>query len=396
MRTRTRAFGRIAPSLGLASVLACVLLTGEARAAPAIAVYDGLGTLDGARVSGRVVRPSPLDVYGWEPRTELGRALRAVRGIFPTPEARQRVTIRVGALPFVVETDHRGYFELRLRPEDLRGMRPGEHAVDVRLADAPLGTPSAHGQLFLSPSARGAAVPPTLVISDLDDTAIDVGLAEHKVRAAYRALAAPPTAVRAVEGAPERYRELAEGGLPMVFITSRPTGLFAAICQTLALEQFPRIPLLMKRLGATRGAGKQGSLLDHRAYKLAQLALVKELFPGYRFALVGDSGEQDPEVYAQALELLGRENVRLVAIRKVRQTDHAGAPRFRGQILFSSFGELAPRLRELLAAPPPARPTGWAGVRQTLLGAARSAVKFVTAPVARLRGPRGGAGPAKR
>lgn len=55
-------------------------------------------------------------------------------------------------------------------------------------------------------------------------------------------------------------------------------------------------------------------------YKLDTLRQRIEAFPGHRFVLIGDSGERDPEVYAQIQSEFPRQ-VERIFIRKVPDSD---------------------------------------------------------------------------
>ena len=87
-------------------------------------------------------------------------------------------------------------------------------------------------------------------------------------------------------------------------------------------------------------------LTEQKAYKLKHIATVTKLLPGYRFILVGDDGEQDPEIYRE-VALLHPERVEQVLIHKV--TDKPSRPPT-GQVHFSDYKALARALhrRKLL------------------------------------------------
>jgi phosphatidate phosphatase APP1 len=73
-------------------------------------------------------------------------------------------------------------------------------------------------------------------------------------------------------------------------VSGSPTGFYPRIRQTLAYHRLPRGPVILKDFGSD-------ALLDQWSYKLRQIEMIIRRLPQLRFILVGDSGEQDPEVY---------------------------------------------------------------------------------------------------
>jgi phosphatidate phosphatase APP1 len=57
---------------------------------------------------------------------------------------------------------------------------------------------------------------------------------------------------------------------------------------------------------------------DHQRYKLARIRAILQTFPSLDFVLLGDSGQQDPELYAQAVADYGA-RIRAVFIRDVTE-----------------------------------------------------------------------------
>jgi phosphatidate phosphatase APP1 len=130
--------------------------------------------------------------------------------------------------------------------------------------------------------------------------------------------------------------------VPIAFVSGSPINLYPRLQQFFALQKFPAAPLLLKNLGVAEDAD---ALFDQRDYKLKRIAEAQRLWPGYRLILVGDSGEQDPEIYAE----VQRRNPKAVAAILIhRVTDEApAAPRFRGQIVFARYAEAARALVRL-------------------------------------------------
>ena len=94
-------------------------------------------------------------------------------------------------------------------------------------------------------------------------------------------------------GAPELYRDLAAGINPVFYVSSSPWNLYSFLQGFLRHRDFPPGPVLLRDLlGNAEG----------RARKHERIDLVLALNPGLPFVLLGDSGEHDPEIYAEMVK----------------------------------------------------------------------------------------------
>lgn len=131
------------------------------------------------------------------------------------------------------------------------------------------------------------------VISDIDDTVkvSDVtdrrSLLEHTFLLDF--YAAP--------GMPELYREWAKNDVSFHFVSSSPWQLYEPLVDFLDSEGFPSATLDLKAMRF-----RDETLLDlfkkGTETKPQIIAGILDRYPARQFILVGDSGEQDPEVYA--------------------------------------------------------------------------------------------------
>ncbi|HEU5035659.1 MAG TPA: phosphatase domain-containing protein [Nocardioides sp.] len=267
-----------------------------------IEVYGGHGGRDGVVVRGRVLdNPPPSEAVEGE---GVGASVRRSLGQFATdelPGVPLRVT--VGDAVAETETDREGYFRLELRPSAVTG--PWERGR-VELAAAYRGLePGFETEVAVrvpGPDARFG------VISDVDDTIIETGVqraGEMLLQTFTRsALTRTP-----FEGAPELYRDLASGDRnPVFYVSSSPWNLHAFLAAFLRHRDFPIGPLLLRDLVGTH---------EGRARKHGRIEEVLRLHPQLEFVLIGDSGERDPEIYADVVRAHpGR--IRAVYIREVR------------------------------------------------------------------------------
>lgn len=314
-------------------VAVCAASPSHGREKPVVVqVYNGLGTPAGARVWGRVLEDKGLPpssakegLYG-----KLKRNYHALESD-EVPEAELEI-LTVGR-KIRVRADKEGLFEARLK-----GPVPkGRHPVDAQVVKDGEGKKRRFrvekGTLLVWPRKPGVAV-----ISDIDDTVLETGVAS-KLKLARKVMTTNAHDLKTFAGAPALYGAWARRGYPLVFVSGSPVNLYPKLTRFLELKGFPAAPLLLKDFGLE-------DLTEQKAYKLKHIATVTKLLPGYRFILVGDDGEQDPEIYREVARRHA-DRVELVLIHKVASKPSRPPA---GQLHFSDYRALARALhgRELL------------------------------------------------
>ena len=255
-------------------------------------------------ISGRVVNES----------TERGpRALRALHRLAARNWMGAPVTVRFAGQAVDTVSGHDGEFEVEIAAPEGAPFQPGPRVVEV---EAPGVT--AVGIVFVVPDDA-----PFLVVTDFDDT-----LAVSHVTSKYRLLATtffedadthPP-----VDGMPALYRSLAAGrAVPPAYavVTGWPIQFAPRLVRFLEKNGYPPMALFLRNLGRATLSG----------YKEPVLRRLGERFP-HPVVLVGDSGERDPEIYAE----FAREHPGRVLRIYIREADELGPmSRFGGMFLFS-------------------------------------------------------------
>ncbi|GAA1771311.1 App1 family protein [Nocardioides hankookensis] len=265
-----------------------------------IDVYLGHGGPDGVVVRGRVLDNAPptpaLEGEG------VGATLRRSLSQFVTdelPGVPLRVT--VGDASVEVSTDDEGYFRVELRPSVLTD--PWQDGV-VELAGEYRGLTEHRESVRIrvpGPDARFG------VVSDVDDTILETGVQRvgQMLRQTFTGSALTRTPF---PGAAELYRDLAAPANPVFYVSSSPWNLYSFLIGFLRHRDFPLGPLLLRDLIGNRTG---------RARKHERIAEILDLHPHLPFVLIGDSGEKDPQVYADIVrDHPGR--VLAVYIREVR------------------------------------------------------------------------------
>jgi phosphatidate phosphatase APP1 len=269
---------------------------GKGRGGLVVEPYRGYGSRDAAFLIGRVFRQSP-GIPGEDPDSLRAQWRDLRRRIARRTVAGAVVSARFGGDAVRVETDRDGYFRLHLHP-CMPVSSPEEwHPVDLLLeADPPV---AAEGAVFIPPDRCRC-----VVVSDIDDTVMRTGVA-NKLKMLWRLFVEDAESRVAFPGVAALYRALHAGaggseGNPMLYVSRAPWGLYEMLSEFFQRHGIPAGPVLFLRewgLSWTHPLPRRAT--DHKQ------ALIRHMLDLYRdlpFVLIGDSGQHDPEVYAQIVE----------------------------------------------------------------------------------------------
>jgi phosphatidate phosphatase APP1 len=251
-----------------------------------IVLYGGYGDAHQVRVRGRVLEERP----GAEPRLgdrRLSNFLRAWEQFESDEVPDVHVRLEVGGAEADMVTDGDGYFSAQL---SLPQAAPaGWLPLRARVLEAPYpasSLPSARGEVLLpSGQARFA------VISDIDDTILRTNVS-NKLEMVYLTVLGNALTRRSFDGTRELYRGLALGGsAPFFYVSKSVWNIFPLLEQFIREQGLPKGPLLLRQLRLFRSAAP--------AHKPAAIAELLATYPALPFVLIGDSGEQDLEIYLE-------------------------------------------------------------------------------------------------
>jgi phosphatidate phosphatase APP1 len=100
---------------------------------------------------------------------------------------------------------------------------------------------------------------------------------------------------------------------PIFYVSSSPWNLYDLLIDFLRIHGIPLGPIFLRDVGLEPGRLVKSSHLDH---KMSQIRTILETHPQLPFLLIGDSGQEDPEIYRQVVaEYPGR--IKAIYIRDV-------------------------------------------------------------------------------
>jgi phosphatidate phosphatase APP1 len=200
-------------------------------------------------------------------------------------------------------SDEEGFFRAWLTPGSSFDRERSWHDVDVDVIDR------MHDQAVPVRGTGRVLVPRANVefgiISDMDDTVIRTDATRLLIMLKRTLLENARTRLP-FAGVAEFYRALCRGGAgvdnPIFYVSSSPWNLYGVLTDFLEHHGIPAGPLLLRDWGITA----RGFLpTSHSEHKLGAIRQIFDCYPELKFVLIGDSGQEDPEIYRDVVHSFG-------------------------------------------------------------------------------------------
>src|SRR5688500_11435279 len=271
--------------------------------------YRGYGTGTRVRVRGRVLEDEGIPAAG--ERDSVWRNVLSTLRRFESDEVPgARVRVRIAGATQELVTDAEGYFDTWIAPRDALHADKLWHDVAIELVaprDPVHASPTAIGRVLVPPATAKLGV-----ISDLDDTVLQTGATD--ARTLLRSVFLTNARTRLpFPGVAALYRALQDGAgggqnNPVFYVSSSPWNLYDVLSEFLALREIPEGPIMLRDWGLS---SRELLPTSHGSHKLDAIRDIIELYPTLPFLLIGDSGQEDPEIYR---EIVARYPSRILAI----------------------------------------------------------------------------------
>ena len=244
---------------------------------PRVVPFTGYGRHDQVRLLGRVLLTPPGHVA-----TASGG--RGWRRFLSAPSPRVKVSVEIGGTVHETRSDRDGYVDELVPGRFEPGWLETRWTVGER-------EPVEAAVRVVEPGARLG------VVSDIDDTVI-VTMLPRPLVAFRNAFLLHEDDRRPVDGMARLYRELARAhpDLPFVYLSTGAWNVAPALHRFLHRHDYPAGPLLLTDWGPT----EQTLFRSGAEHKRTQLRRLFEELPDMRWLLIGDDGQADPTIYAEA------------------------------------------------------------------------------------------------
>jgi phosphatidate phosphatase APP1 len=271
---------------------------------PMVLPYRGFGAGRRVLIKARVIearRPLPTFLAG----TRAGHLIDSLRRYLTHELPSVELSAKLGEHHVHGTTDEEGFLDLWLEA-------PGPLPSGWNEIELSVGSDTTKASAFVIGERCEYAV-----ISDVDDTVIDTNV-QNRMKRAYALFLAESKTRLPFEGVDAFYRALCDGSTgeaqnAIFYVSSSPWNLYEHIVEFLDHNGIPAGPLLLRDWGLSR----TGFAPDGRhAHKLERVEEVLAAIGELPVVLIGDSGQRDPELYAEVVRRHpGR--VRAVYIRDV-------------------------------------------------------------------------------
>lgn len=262
--------------------------------------YMGYGSGKFIAMKGRIledtgIRPSRKTDRPWDNLINMYRRFESDE----VPHA--RVLARFQGIEQDIRANEEGYFEVSFRFDEPISINSRWQQIQLELLEPQNpgnSRPTAKGTVMIvSPQADFG------VISDIDDTVVHTGVTSRLKLASTILLKNAYTRLP-LRGVAEFYTALQIGSSenvrnPLFYVSSSPWNMYDLFREFLQINDIPDGPIFLRDWGF-----EANSLLaeNNRKYKLGAIYTILESFSDLKFILIGDSGEEDPEIYAQVIQ----------------------------------------------------------------------------------------------
>lgn len=258
--------------------------------------YLGYGTPQVLRLMGRVHRGAGVGAVRADDhwRRNLWNTIRRIRA---RGASGVRVLARFQGRQWEARTDARGYFEIEM-PLEAPVAAGRWHAVVLALADeAGAGAEPVEARVLVPPTDAGFGV-----ISDIDDTVVHTNAASllQMLRIVFlkNAHSRLPfdhvdMLYRALQAGPEE-----RSANPIFYVSSSPWNLYDLLEEFFRVHGIPAGPLFLREWDFSP---RKLLRMGHQAHKLERIHRLFEFYPAMRWVLIGDSGQEDPEIYREVV-----------------------------------------------------------------------------------------------
>lgn len=282
-----------------------------------IITYRGYGTPERLYLHGRVLEDKNIPAANkndklWENLVNMYKRAESDE----VPHA--RLVARFQGSQQEIEADEEGFFDVMLTPTRPLADHRLWHGVELELI-SPI--PAVQERDPIKATGQVLVPPPTarcVVVSDIDDTIVRTD-ATHLLRMAQHVFLGNAHTRLPFPGVAALYRALFTGKTgaemnPLFYVSSSPWNLYDLLAQFFNLHGIPVGPVLFLR---DWGLTEEEILpLHHRKYKTAVIRQMLRFYPHLPFILIGDSGQEDPEIYADLVDEFPR-RIQTVYIRNV-------------------------------------------------------------------------------
>ena len=256
--------------------------------------YLGYGTRERLRLCGRVLQDEGFRAAsGTEARWR--NLVAFVKRMESDVISGAALRARFGKSVWETASDRQGYFQVEIQNA---GAKPGWNEVSLELVRDP--RIRATGRVLVPAAAAQFGI-----VSDIDDTIVYSNVL-RKWRMVLALAFSNARTRKPFKGVGAFYRALHRAVNPVFYVSKGPWNLYVPLVEYLEAQGLPLGPLELRDFG----------LRMRKDHKSEAIEAILRTYPRLPFVLIGDSGEQDPEIYAGVVRRHPR-RIRAIYIRSI-------------------------------------------------------------------------------
>ncbi len=257
--------------------------------------YRGYGTADRLYVKGRVLEDEGISL-GSEEDSKIRNLINTYKRFESDEVPHAVVRWHFQGMEGQVVADNEGFFEISIEPTQPLPTGQLWHEIELELLfpqQTDYAPTLATGLVLVPPPSAQFGV-----ISDMDDTVIESKVTSI-IQMARLFLMGNAHTRTPFEGVPAFYQAL-QAGIethsfnPIFYVSSSPWNLYDMLTEFLRLQKIPSGPLMLRDWGITK---TELFPTKHGPHKINAIRQILDSYPHLPFILIGDSGQEDPEIY---------------------------------------------------------------------------------------------------
>lgn len=263
---------------------------------PVIIPYLGHGTPEQLFIHGRVLQHKNISAAS-DNDTLWRNLLNTYRRLESDEVPYAQVLVEFQGVKHEVVANEEGFFQQWLPVVQPLDTTQVWHTANLQLKDA--GTDSRVETSIFIPSSKAKFG----IISDIDDTVVQTH-ATQLLRMARTVFLGNARTRLPFPGVAAFYRALQAGTAetpynPLFYVSSSPWNLYDLLLEFFILQDIPLAPLFLRDWGISRS-----ELLPtgHKGHKSTIIQQLLDFYPDLPFILIGDSGQEDPEIYHHIIQ----------------------------------------------------------------------------------------------
>ncbi|UCE00775.1 MAG: DUF2183 domain-containing protein [Chloroflexota bacterium] len=261
--------------------------------------YLGFGSGKFLDLKGRVIEDK-----GIQPSSETDRVWTNLLNMYRRFESDEipyaRIRARFQDLEQEVTADEEGFFKVSFLFDTTLQFKGRWQNIELELLEPKNSSNqriSAIGKaLIVSPGAQYG------VISDIDDTVVHTGVTS-RLKMVFTVLLKNARTRLPLKGVANFYNALQQGteriaDNPLFYVSSSPWNIYDLFREFFQIHGIPLGPVILRNWGIE---SQSIYAVKNRKYKMDSICYILDRFPDLKFILIGDSGEEDPEIYSQVM-----------------------------------------------------------------------------------------------